>query len=144
MTADRTTASGEPATAAAPSEPRNAAVNPPPGDLASLLAQWQELVASVSPATRAVIRECRPLSVDGAIVTLAFPEAKAFLRDQAERRRPDLESAVGGFLGRPVSVRCVASNVDLVSEPTERDAAFVLDEARKIFAEELVDVGEVS
>jgi DNA polymerase-3 subunit gamma/tau len=124
--------------------PRAGAPSAASGDLAALLGRWQELVASVSPATRAVIRECRPLSVDGAVVTLAFPEAKAFLKDQAERRRPDLESAVGGFLGRSVSVRCVASNIDLVSEPTERDAAFVLDEARKIFAEELVDVGEVS
>ena len=124
--------------------PRAAAASPASADLATLLGRWQELVASVSPATRAVIRECRPLSVDGAVVTLAFPEAKAFLKDQAERRRPDLESAIGGFLGRPVSVRCVASNIDLVSEPAERDAAFVLDEARKIFAEELVDVGEVS
>jgi DNA polymerase-3 subunit gamma/tau len=135
----------QPATDAEPAEPRPAsAASIAPGDLATLLARWQELVASVSPATRAVIRECRPLSVDGAVVTLAFPEAKAFLKDQAERRRPDLETAVGGFLGRPVSVRCVASNIDLVAEPTERDAAFVLDEARKIFAEELVDVGEVS
>jgi DNA polymerase-3 subunit gamma/tau len=115
------------------------------GDLATLLDRWPELVASVRPATRAVITECRPLSIEGDIVTLGFPEAKAFLKDHAERKRPDLEAAVGQFLGRPVTVRCVATNLDLVPPlPADQDAAFLLNEARRIFAEDLVDVGEVS
>ena len=117
----------------------------PGSDLAKLLVRWPELVASVRPATRAVITECRPLSIEGNIVTLGFPEAKAFLKDHAERRRPDLEAAVGEFLGRPVTVRCVATNLDLVPPlPADQDAAFLLTEARRIFAEDLVDVGEVS
>ena len=102
------------------------------------------MVASVRPATRAVVSWCRPLSVDGALVTLGFPEAKAFLKDHAERKRPDLEAAVGQFLGRPVTVRCVATNLDLVSPPPDDDAAFVLNEARRIFAEDLLDVGEIT
>ena len=113
-------------------------------ELDNLLAHWDEIVASVRPATRAVITECRPLSVEGDMVTLGFPEAKAFLKDVAERKRPDLEAAVGGFLGRAVTVRCVATNVDLVAPTNDVDAAFVLSEARRIFAEDLVDVGEVS
>ena len=113
-------------------------------ELATLLERWPELVASVRPATRAVVSWCRPLSVDGALVTLGFPEAKAFLKDHAERKRPDLEAAVGQFLGRPVTVRCVATNLDLVSPPPDDDAAFVLNEARRIFAEDLLDVGEIT
>ncbi len=114
-------------------------------ELDLLLAKWSEIVASVRPATRAVITECRPMSVDGNLVTLGFPEAKAFLKDVAERKRPDLEAAVGGFLGHAVNVRCVATNLDLLPPlPADADAAFVLAEAKRIFADDLVDVGEVN
>jgi DNA polymerase-3 subunit gamma/tau len=113
------------------------------GDLGLLLTRWKEIVDSVRPATRAVITECRPMAVEGNVVTLGFPEAKAFLKDVAERKRPDLEAAVGGFLGRAVTVRCVATNIDIVPSAGD-DADFVLSEARRIFADDLVDVGEVS
>jgi DNA polymerase-3 subunit gamma/tau len=114
------------------------------GDLGVLLEKWRDIVESVRPATRAVITECRPLAVEGNVVTLGFPEAKAFLKDIAERKRPDLETAVGGFLGRAVTVRCVATNIDLVPALSDADSDFVLNEARRIFADDLADVGEVS
>jgi DNA polymerase III subunit gamma/tau len=111
-------------------------------DLDRLAAGWAAVVASVGPATRAVITECRPLSVDGNVVTLGFPEAKGFLKDVAERKAKELDAAVGGFLGRAVSVRCVATNIEIAATPT--DAAYVLAEARRIFADDIVDVGEVT
>ncbi len=132
---------------AAPSEgPRAeaAAAAAPSGDLATLLAGWPELVGSARPATKAVISECRPLSVDDNVVVLGFPEAKAFLKEVAERKRPDIEAAVGQLLGRAVGVRCIATNIDVVPIPSDSDAAFVLAEAKRIFADDLVDVGEVS
>jgi hypothetical protein len=91
-----------------------------------------------------VISECRPLSVDDNVVVLGFPEAKAFLKEVAERKRPDIEAAVGQLLGRPVAVRCIATNIDVVPIPSDSEAAFVLAEAKRIFADDLVDVGEVS
>jgi DNA polymerase-3 subunit gamma/tau len=117
---------------------------PPNDDLAALVSRWSEVVASVSPATRAVISECRPLTAEGNVITLGFPESKAFLKDHAERRQKDLEAAVGGFLGRAVTVRCVATNIDLASPATDADGDFLLNEARRIFADDLVDVGEVN
>ena len=100
-------------------------------------------MASVGPATRAIINECRPLSVEGNVVTLGFPEAKGFLKDVAERKAKELDTAVGAFLGRSVNVRCVATNIEIpVAAPA--DSAFVLAEARRIFADDIVDVGEVS
>jgi DNA polymerase-3 subunit gamma/tau len=132
---------------AAPSEGPPAEAAPaaaPSGDLATLLAGWPELVGSARPATKAVISECRPLSVDDNVVVLGFPEAKAFLKEVAERKRPDIESAVGQLLGRAVAVRCIATNIDVVPIPSDSDAAFVLAEAKRIFADDLVDVGEVS
>jgi hypothetical protein len=80
------------------------------------------------------------MAVDGNIVTLGFPETKAFLKDVAERKRPELEAAFGQFFGRPMSVRSVATNLEL--PPTGGDD--LVAEARRIFAEELADVGEVS
>ncbi len=122
--------------------PTGSSANP---ELERLMTGWADVVASVRPATRAVITECRPMAVDGNVVTLGFPEAKAFLKDVAERKRPDLEAAVGGFLGRAVAVRCVATNLDLVPAPPADDAADPMwTEARRIFGEDLADVGEVS
>ncbi|MBI3749023.1 MAG: DNA polymerase III subunit gamma/tau [Chloroflexi bacterium] len=112
-------------------------------DLDRLAGGWIEVVASVGPATRAVINECRPLSVEGNVVTLGFPEAKAFLKDVAARKAKELDAAVGAFLGRSVNVRCVATNVELPLPPTT-DADLVLAEARRIFADDIVEIGEVS
>jgi hypothetical protein len=85
------------------------------------------------------------MAVDGNVVTLGFPEAKGFLKEVAERKRADLETAVGGFLGRTVVVRCVATNLDLVPPmPRDDEANPLFAEARRIFADELADVGEVN
>jgi len=111
-------------------------------DLDRLVGEWPEIVRSVRPATRAVLTECRPIAVDGNVVTLGFPEAKGFLKDVAERKAKELDAAVGSFLGRGVSVRCVAANIEVPGGPA--DASYVLAEARRIFADDIVDVGEVN
>ena len=108
---------------------------------------WPEIVAliSLNPPAKPLIAACRPISIEGNIVTLGFPEGQAFLKDALERRRPLLEDGIGTILGRAVNVRCVATNLELVPPvPGDADAAFVLAEARRIFGEDLVDVGEVS
>jgi DNA polymerase-3 subunit gamma/tau len=139
-------ASGEDAPAATPVEP---AVGPddPSSAMDQLRARWPDIVEHISrhPPTKPLIAACRPISVDGNVVTLGFPEGQAFLKDVAERRRANLEEGIGHFLGRPVAVRCVATNLDLVPPVSaDEDAAFVLAEARRIFADDLADVGEVS
>ncbi len=154
------------ATAAAPPEPADPTVEAPPtptatddapgpaavarepvavpiavgDDLDRLLERWPEIVQAVSPATRAVLTECRPIGIDGNVVTLGFPEAKSFLKDHAERRRQDVEAAVGGLLGRPVSVRTVATNIEVAPMGAADD---LVAEARRIFGEDLVDVAEI-
>jgi DNA polymerase-3 subunit gamma/tau len=137
----------EPAAAAEPvtaePTPERVAVAVPVGsgtDLDRLVGGWPDIVKSVSPATRAVLTECRPIAVDGNVVTLGFPEAKGFLKDHAERRRTDVETAVGGLLGRPVSVRTVATNIEVAPLVAADD---LVAEARRIFGEDLVDVVEI-
>ena len=142
-----------PSRAAAPKPP----AAPPPatplestgsGGLDDLLRHWPDIVVHISkgsPATRPLIIVCRPIAVDGNVVTLGFPESQAFLKDVAERRRPILEEGVGRFLGHAVTVRCVATNVEIPdAAPADPDADRLLVEARRIFGDDLVDIGEVS
>jgi DNA polymerase-3 subunit gamma/tau len=109
-------------------------------DLDRLVRDWPDIVRSVRPATRAVLTECRPIAVDGNVVTLGFPEAKAFLKDHAERRRQDVEEAVGSHLGREVSVRSVATNIEVAPIVAADD---LVAEAKRIFGEDLVEVAEI-
>jgi DNA polymerase-3 subunit gamma/tau len=157
--------SATPAPGSAPVSQRIPASDPPPtpepGDpvprvstpdgaidpaLAELVAQWPEVVAHISahPPTRPLISVCRPIAVDGAVVTLGFPEGMSFLADVAERRRSNLEEGIARFLGRPVVVRCVATNLELAEpQPAPTDGDRLLVEARRIFADDLAEVGEV-
>jgi DNA polymerase III subunit gamma/tau len=150
-----TTAAEPPPSTPEPAESDPAAEAPPPviapgsgsEALDQLRSLWPEIVAHISlhPPTKPLIAACRPISVDGNVVTLGFPEGQAFLKDVAERRRTNLEEGIGQFLGRAVAVRCIATNLELVPPvPGDADAAFVMAEARRIFGEDLVDVGEVS
>jgi hypothetical protein len=120
----------------------------PTDDLERLRQGWVRLVEQITDLNRAVkplIVDCRPIGVEGNVVTLGFPEEKAFLKDVAERRRPILEQAFSAFLDHPVGVRCVATNLDLVAPlPADADAAHILAEAHRIFAEDLADTPEIT
>ena len=115
-------------------------------DLEALRARWPEIVAAISehPPTKPLIVACRPISVEDGVVTLGFPEGQSFLKDVAERRRSVLEDGIGRFLGRAVAVRCVATNLAVESLGGDDEGARLLAEARRIFAEDLVDAREVS
>jgi DNA polymerase-3 subunit gamma/tau len=136
--------------APAPPESQAAASEPAAQHAAGLeeiLVAWPSIVAQLStnPPTKPLIVACRPVAVDGSVVTLGFPEEQAFLKDAAERRRPAIEAGIAGVIGRPVAVRCIVANVELPPvSPPSADAGFVLAEARRIFAEDLVDVDEIS
>ena len=122
--------------------PTGARPGAPDSALEALLAAWPAIVERISahPPTKPIILRCRPVAVDGAVVTLGFPEEQAFLKDQAERRRPGIEAGIAAVIGHPVTVRCIVANVEL--PPATSDD--VVAEARRIFADDLADVGEVS
>ncbi len=121
-----------------------------PGDgLAAVLAAWPAVVGRIAanPANKPLIAACRPVEVNGATIVLGFPESQAFLRDIAERKRAALEADIGHVLGRPVAVRCVATNI----EPAEPVAVIapsggtedLVAHAKRIFEDDLVDVAEI-
>jgi hypothetical protein len=108
--------------------------------------RWPEIVALISrhPPTKPLIEACRPLSAEGTLVTLGFPESQLFLRDVADRRRPTLEEGISRVLGRPVVVRCVATNLETDVVSTEdREGSAVIAAARAVWGDELVGVIEV-
>ena len=130
-----------------PRPPRSPSQAAPGGDLERLRRGWSEVVATVSksPPLKPLIESCRPIGVEGTIVTLGFPEEKDFLREAAERKRAGIEAGIAAYLGHPVGVRCVVSNLDLLPPlPDDGDAAHILAEAQRIFAEDIADVREVT
>jgi hypothetical protein len=115
-------------------------------DLSALHERWPDVVArlSASPPVKPLIAECRPISVEGNIVTLGFPESKAFMKDLLEKRRPLLEEHIGAVLGRTVAVRCVATNIDVLPDlPSDEEAAWILAQAQRIFGDDAADAAEV-
>jgi DNA polymerase-3 subunit gamma/tau len=120
----------------------------PGTDLERLQVGWTGVVADVTERNRAakpLITACRPIGVEGRMVTLGFPEEQGFLKDVAERRRTLLEESIGGFLGHPVAVRCVATNLDLLPAlPADDEGAHLLAEAHRIFADDLAEAPEVN
>jgi DNA polymerase-3 subunit gamma/tau len=128
------------------SRPPSTASAATPSGIDELRAAWPEIVAvlSQSPPVKPLIAACRPVSLEGPVVTLGFPEDQAFLKDALERRRTMLEEGIGRILGRAVSVHCVATNLEHVPPAPLGEAADLISEARRIFADDLVDVGEVS
>ncbi len=113
-------------------------------DLDRILGAWSDVVAALSrqPAIKQLILACRPIAVDGAIITLGYPEEQAFLRNAAERQHVRIAAGIAEVLGRDVGVRCVVANIEVPAPPdTETDD--LLAEARRIFGDDLVDVDEV-
>ena len=111
-----------------------------------LYAHWAAIVADLSqhPAVKPLILACRPMGLEEKFVTLGFPEHQGFLREALERRRSTVEDGIARHLGRAVSVRFVATNVELLPPlPDDAESGRLLAEARRIFADDLVDVGEV-
>jgi len=122
----------------APGRPADAALD-------EVRQRWPEIVALVSrhPPTKPLIEACRPIAVDGAVVTLGFPESQLFLRDVADRRRSALEEGLGRVLGRAVTVRCIATNLEAEPPAPDVDGTAVLRAAREVWGDELVEAPEV-
>jgi DNA polymerase-3 subunit gamma/tau len=133
--------------APAPTEPAPQAVGAASTDLDRLRRGWPDVISIIgaNPSLRPLILDCRPLGVEGNVVTLAFPEEKAFFKDIAERRRKNLEAGLAEFLGHDVGVRCIATNFELIPPLlTDADDARIVDEAHRIFADDLADVQEIT
>lgn len=118
---------------------------PSVASLDAIVAAWPDVVARLSgkPAIKPLIVTCRPVGVEGSVVLLGFPEEQAFLRDVAERKRTDIEAGLSEVIGASLGIRCVVANIEVAPLPAATDDDFLMSEARRIFGEDLVDVGDV-
>lgn len=133
--------------AAGPATPAPSAVGPMSGgdSVIDVLRQgWAQVVAHVArnPANRPIIAACRPVEVRDGVLLLGFPEDQAFMRDIAERKRSVLEDGIATVLGRPMGIRCVVTNLELV-EPTHVAGPDLVAQARRIFGEELTGIEDI-
>ena len=141
----------EPVVAAASDAPA-AATADNAGDLGSLRSRWGDVVERAAPAIKPLLRECRPIAVDGGRVTLAFPEERSFMRAKAATRAPAIEQLLSAVLGGSWAIECVASNVELepltvaqavVAHPADADGMALLEGVLRITGGELVEAPEV-
>ncbi len=123
-----------------------------PGDLGSLRSRWGDVVERAAPAIKPLLRECRPIAVEGVRVTLAFPEERSFMRAKAATRAPAIEQLLSTVLGGSWAIECVASNVELepltiaqavVSSPADSEGLALLEGVLRITGGELVEAPEV-
>lgn len=129
----------------APQAPPIGVPAPEGGSAIDILRQgWPRVVAHVgrNPANRPIIAACRPVEVRDGVLLLGFPEDQAFMRDIAERKRAVLEDGIATVLGRPMGIRCVVTNLELV-EPTHVAGPDLVAQARRIFGEELTGIEDI-
>jgi hypothetical protein len=121
-----------------------AAPAPTGASLERLLAAWAQVVEQIgaNPANRPLIMACRPIEFHDNSVVLGFPEDQLFLRDIAERKRSALEEGLSTVLGTRVGVRIVAANVEL-PRVQQSDADELVAQAKRVFADDVLDVAEV-
>ncbi len=131
-------------TVAPPATMQAAAPAPTGASLERLLAAWAQVVEQIgaNPANRPLIMACRPIEFHDNSVVLGFPEDQLFLRDIAERKRSALEEGLSTVLGTRVGVRIVAANVEL-PRVQQSDADELVAQAKRVFADDVLDVAEV-
>jgi len=88
------------------------------------------------------VTTCRPVEVRDGFLVLGFPEDQAFMRDIAERKRLILEDGIASVVGRPVAVRCVVTNLELV-EPIDSGEDDLVTQAKRIFDGEMAGVDDI-
>ena len=132
-------------TQAASPAPQPARATPAAPRWRSLLERWAEVVDAhqQEPPDQAPDRGLPARRRRRAVVTLGFPEAQSFLKDVAERRRAILEEASAGCSGMPVTVRCVATNLDVSAAAGGPGRTPPADRVKRIFGDDIVDVGDV-
>jgi hypothetical protein len=121
-------------------------------ELAAVADRWAEVIERAAPAIKPLLRECRPIGLDGVRLTLAFPEERRFMREKASTRSAAIEQLLAEVLSGSWAVECVTSNVELqplsvqqavAGDPDDSDGQALLEGVLRVTGGELVDVPEV-
>ncbi len=121
-------------------------------ELDQLRGRWAEVVEQATPVIKPLLKECRPVAIDGARLTLAFPEGRDFLRSRIAERSAAVEQLLASIFGGGWAIECVASNVELeplsieqaiAPDPADPEARALLEGVLQVTGGELVDAPEV-
>ena len=121
-------------------------------ELAAIKDRWAEVIERAAPAIKPLLKECRPIAIEGVRLTLAFPEERRFMREKASTRAVAIEQLLGEVLTGSWAIECIASNVELdpltvaqavAPDADDPDAQALLDGVLRITGGELVDAPEV-
>jgi DNA polymerase-3 subunit gamma/tau len=136
----------------APASAPMPASNGPRPSIDAVRDQWSEIIDRATPAIKPLLKECRPVALDGARLTLAFPEERGFMRTKATTRAGAIEELLATVLGGSWAIETVATNVELeplsVAEALGADAAdgagrVMLENVLRITGGEPVEAQEV-
>jgi hypothetical protein len=114
--------------------------------------RWAEIIEKAPPALKPLLRECRPVAVNGARITLGFPEERGFMREKVTTRAAAIEQLLSSILGGSWAIECVATNVELepltveaavASDPDDPEGRALLEGVLRVTGGELVDVPDV-
>jgi len=140
------------AVAPPPPAPEATAADDGQPDLAAVSSRWAEVIERAAPAIKPLLRECRPVAIDGVRLTLAFPEERRFMREKASTRSVAIEQLLTEVLRGSWAIECITSNVELepltlaqavAPDPADPEAQALLDDVLRITGGELVDAPEV-
>jgi DNA polymerase-3 subunit gamma/tau len=126
--------------------------HPSATDADGLRARWPAVIERAAPAIKPLLAACRPVAVNGARITLAFPEERGFMREKVANRSAAIEQLLGSVLGGQWAIECIVSNVELepltvaqalTADPADPDGRALLEGVLRITGGELLDVPEV-
>jgi DNA polymerase-3 subunit gamma/tau len=131
--------------------PQQATPVGPRPELDLIRSRWPEVIERATPVIKPLIRESQPWAVDGARLTLAFPEGRDFIRSRISSRSTAIEALLTEVLGGTWAIECVAANIDpqplsipaALGPPADAAAEAQLQRILEITAGELVDAPEV-
>ncbi len=91
--------------------------------LSDVQANWDELLATIRPHSRmveALLKDCRPVSVEGDVVTLGFFYPFHKQRIEEPKNRSLVENMLGRILNTQVQVRCVMVDKEVASAEVQK------------------------
>ncbi len=109
--------------------------------LDEILAKWSDLLAQVRPlnhSVEALLRACRPLSLDGEILTLEVFYKFHKERLETEKCRAVVEEVAQQILGIPIKLKCILGQKKPVvtQQPEDSD---IIEVASEIFNGKMID-----
>ena len=88
---------------------------PPTVQLGTVASKWKDVASAsrrIHPSLQALVNSCKPFSIEGDVLTLAFEHETPRSKAESDSNRQGIERAIHDVLGVPLKVRCIVGNAD--------------------------------